>query len=90
MRRVRTPQEAILRQLEVGDHNLFVMGVSPRPGDQLFFGQVPAELLERAKCSVLFVASEPAIAAAEPDKTSAIEEYPTAPLGLPLPRGVTA
>jgi Kef-type K+ transport system membrane component KefB/nucleotide-binding universal stress UspA family protein len=90
VRSVRTPQEAILRQLEVGGHNLLVMGVSPRPGDQLFFGQVPAELLERAKCSVLFVASEPAIAGAEPDKTSAIEEYPTAPLGLPLPPGVTA
>ncbi len=35
------------------------MGVSPRPGEQLFFGPVPAELLERAECSVLFVASEP-------------------------------
>jgi len=48
VRSVRTPQEAILRQLEVAGHNLLVMGVSPRPGDQLFFGQAPAELLERA------------------------------------------
>jgi hypothetical protein len=46
---VRTPQEAILRELEVGGHNLLAMGVSPRPGDQLFFGQVPAELLERGR-----------------------------------------
>src|SRR5215472_3913353 len=59
VRSVRTPPDAILRQLEVGGHNLLVMGVSPRPGDQLFFGQVPAELLARAECSVLFVASEP-------------------------------
>jgi hypothetical protein len=65
VRSVRTPQEAILRQLDVGGHNLLVMGVSPRPGDQLFFGQVPAELLDRAECSVLFVASEPPTLAPE-------------------------
>lgn len=59
VRRIGTPQEAILRQLEVGRHNLLVMGVSRRPGEQLFFGQVPAEMLERAECSVIFVASEP-------------------------------
>jgi nucleotide-binding universal stress UspA family protein len=58
-------QEAILRQLDVGGHSLLVMGVSPRPGGQLFFGQVPAELLERAKCSVLFVVSEPPTSAPE-------------------------
>jgi len=59
VRGIQSPPEAILRQLEIGRHNLLVMGVSPRPGDQLFFGEVPAELLERAECSVLFVASEP-------------------------------
>ena len=69
VRSVRTPQEAILRQLDVGGHNLLVMGVSPRPGDQLFFGQVPAELLERAECSVLFVASEPPTSAQSPEKS---------------------
>jgi nucleotide-binding universal stress UspA family protein len=66
LRSVRTPQEAILRQLEVGGHNLLVMGVIPRPSDQLFFGEVPAELLERAECSVLFVASEPPASGPEP------------------------
>jgi Kef-type K+ transport system membrane component KefB/nucleotide-binding universal stress UspA family protein len=71
VRSVRTPQEAILRQLDVGGHNLLVMGVSPRPGDQLFFGEVPAELLERAKCSVLFVASEPPTTEPEPREASA-------------------
>jgi nucleotide-binding universal stress UspA family protein len=74
VRSVRTPQEAILRQLEVAGHNLLVMGVSPRPGDQLFFGQVPAELLERAECSVLFVASEPSTSVPEPRNTS--QEHP--------------
>jgi Kef-type K+ transport system membrane component KefB/nucleotide-binding universal stress UspA family protein len=66
VRSVRSPQEAILHQLKLGNHNLLVMGVSPRPGDQLFFGQVPAELLERAECSVLFVAGEPSILTPEP------------------------
>jgi nucleotide-binding universal stress UspA family protein len=54
-----TPQEAILHQLRLGGHNLLVLGVSPRPGDELFFGEVAAELLEHAECSVLFVSNEP-------------------------------
>lgn len=53
-----TPQGAILRQIESGDHNLLVVGVSPRVGRDLFFGPVAAALLERAKCSMLFVAGE--------------------------------
>jgi Kef-type K+ transport system membrane component KefB/nucleotide-binding universal stress UspA family protein len=61
VRNIGTPQDAILHHLQMGDYNLLVMGVDPRPGDQLFFGQVPAELLERAQCSVLFVAGEPPI-----------------------------
>jgi len=85
LRSVRRPQEAILRQLEVGRHNLLVMGVSPRPGDQLFFGEVPAELLERAECSVLFVASEPPISGPEPLSIAAAQERPTAPLVLRQP-----
>jgi Kef-type K+ transport system membrane component KefB/nucleotide-binding universal stress UspA family protein len=86
VRSIRTPQEAILRQLEVGGHNLLVMGVSPRPGEELFFGEVPAELLERAECSVLFVASEPLTSAPEPHKPSATAEHPTAPVILHQPR----
>jgi Kef-type K+ transport system membrane component KefB/nucleotide-binding universal stress UspA family protein len=58
--RADRPQEAILRELKATGCNLLVMGVSPRPGEQLFsLGQVPAELLEQAECSMLFVASEP-------------------------------
>ena len=59
LRSIGTPQDAILRHLHLSAHNLLVMGVSPRPGDQLFFGQVAAELLEQAQCSVLFIADEP-------------------------------
>jgi len=82
-RSVRTPQEAILRQLEVGGHNLLVMGVSPRPGDQLFFGEVPAALLERAECSVLFVANEPPTPEPEPREASAAQkEHQPAVLSL--------
>ena len=73
LRRSGTPQETILRQLKVGDYNLLVMGVSPRPGDQLFFGQVPAEVLDRAECSILFVAGEPPVAMPEAGEASAKE-----------------
>jgi K+:H+ antiporter len=86
VRSVRTPQEAILRQLEVGGHNLLVMGVSPRPGDQLFFGQVAAELLERSPCSVLFVASEPSTSAAAPRDTSTAQEHQRERPQRPRPR----
>jgi Kef-type K+ transport system membrane component KefB/nucleotide-binding universal stress UspA family protein len=53
------PHEVILRQIESGDHNLLVLGVSPRPGRDLFFGPVAAALVERAGCSILFLAGEP-------------------------------
>ena len=56
----RTAENAIIREARNGRYDLLVMGVSPRPGEQLFFGDVPADLLERAPCSLLFVASEPA------------------------------
>jgi Kef-type K+ transport system membrane component KefB/nucleotide-binding universal stress UspA family protein len=49
--------EAILRQLKTEEHNLVVMGVSPRPGTTLFFGDAAAAVLERAQQSILFVAS---------------------------------
>jgi Kef-type K+ transport system membrane component KefB/nucleotide-binding universal stress UspA family protein len=55
----RTAENAIMREIQAARYDLLVTGVSPRPGDQLFFGEVPADLLERAPCSLLFVASEP-------------------------------
>ncbi len=54
----RTTEAVILKEIESGRHSLLVMGVSPRPGDQLFFGAVAAEVLQRAKCSILFVSGE--------------------------------
>lgn len=45
----------ILRQVGAGGHNLLVMGVSPRPGEDLFFGDIPSELLADCDCSILFV-----------------------------------
>ena len=39
-----------------------VVGVRPRSGEALFFGQVAAELLDKAPCSLLMVASEPFVA----------------------------
>jgi nucleotide-binding universal stress UspA family protein len=66
VRSPRTAGNAILRELKVGGYDLLVMGVSPRPGDQLFFGEGPAEVLERAACSLVFLASEPATSARPP------------------------
>jgi Kef-type K+ transport system membrane component KefB/nucleotide-binding universal stress UspA family protein len=62
IRKVSGTQNAILREIRSGHHDLLVMGVSPRSGDQLFFGDVPAEILERAECSLLFVSGDPATA----------------------------
>jgi Kef-type K+ transport system membrane component KefB/nucleotide-binding universal stress UspA family protein len=59
----RAAENAIMREIRGGHYDLLVMGVSPRPGEQLFFGEVPADLLERAPCSLVFVASEPAMPA---------------------------
>ena len=60
VRNRRDAENAIIREARGGRYDLLVMGVSPRPGDQLFFGEIPADLLERSPCSLLFVASEPA------------------------------
>jgi Kef-type K+ transport system membrane component KefB/nucleotide-binding universal stress UspA family protein len=56
-RRHVAPEEAILRQMRIGKHNLIVMGVSPRTGSKLFFGNVPSAILERSDRSILFVSS---------------------------------
>jgi Kef-type K+ transport system membrane component KefB/nucleotide-binding universal stress UspA family protein len=57
MRLETAPDDAILREARRGRHNLIVMGVSRRPGDTLFFGDLAEELLERADCSIVFVSS---------------------------------
>ena len=60
----------ILRQVRAGGHNLLVMGVSLRPGVDLFFGDVPSELLAHSDCSVLFI-SEPSNAVGESRESKA-------------------
>jgi Kef-type K+ transport system membrane component KefB/nucleotide-binding universal stress UspA family protein len=56
-RRHSVPENAILRQLTIGNHNLVVMGVTRRPGAALFFGNVAAAVLERSDRSILLVSS---------------------------------
>jgi K+:H+ antiporter len=75
IRWARSPADAIQRQLALGHHNLLVVGVSPRSGDALFFGQVAAELLDKAPCSLLMIASEPFVSPA--DRNSKTEERTT-------------
>jgi Kef-type K+ transport system membrane component KefB/nucleotide-binding universal stress UspA family protein len=50
-------EDAILQQLRIADHNLVVMGVSPRPGITLFFGDAAAAVLKRSQRSILLVSS---------------------------------
>jgi Kef-type K+ transport system membrane component KefB/nucleotide-binding universal stress UspA family protein len=55
----REAETAILREIGAGRHDMLVMGVSPRPGDLLDFGDTATALLERADCSLVFLAPEP-------------------------------
>jgi nucleotide-binding universal stress UspA family protein len=48
--------EAILREGKSG-YELIVMGVSPRPGDELFFGNTASTVLKDSKLPVLLIAS---------------------------------
>ena len=50
----------LLRELASAPHNLLVMGVSQRPGEQLFLGDLAAQMLARAPCSLLFVGGDTA------------------------------
>jgi Kef-type K+ transport system membrane component KefB/nucleotide-binding universal stress UspA family protein len=52
-------RNAVLRELARAPHDLLVMGASPRPGDQLFLGELAADTLARAGTSLLFVCTEP-------------------------------
>ncbi|MBV9836242.1 MAG: cation:proton antiporter [Alphaproteobacteria bacterium] len=51
------PANAILRQLRRGDHNLVVLGVSPRTGSGRSFGRVATTLDERCDRTMVFLAS---------------------------------
>jgi nucleotide-binding universal stress UspA family protein len=49
------PDQAVLA--EAARHNLVIMGVNRRPGDELFFGETAAGIFENSPASVVFVAS---------------------------------
>jgi nucleotide-binding universal stress UspA family protein len=53
--------EAILRETEGGKHNLIIMGAGRRPGENLFFGETTAAVLEKSKASVMIVSSGAAV-----------------------------
>jgi Kef-type K+ transport system membrane component KefB/nucleotide-binding universal stress UspA family protein len=58
IRRGHPTENAILKEISSSRYNLLVMGVSPRPGAQLFLGDVAADVLERAHCPLLLVSGE--------------------------------
>ena len=50
-------EDAILKETERGGYDLIVLGVTRRPGETLFFGNMAAAVLERADTAILFLAS---------------------------------
>ena len=50
-------EDAILKEVERGGYDLIVLGVTRRPGETLFFGNMAAALLEHCETAILFVAS---------------------------------
>ena len=55
-------QHAVPAEIRSGEYDLVMMGVSPRAGEELFFGEAAASVLERAACSLMFVSGDPALA----------------------------
>ena len=51
------PDRAILAEAKKGKQDLIIMGVNRRPGEQLFFGDTAAAVLEQAPTSLVFVSS---------------------------------
>jgi nucleotide-binding universal stress UspA family protein len=56
LKRHGEPEDVILRQVEMGQHDIVIMGVSQRPGATLSFGDVPDVILHQANRSILLVA----------------------------------
>jgi nucleotide-binding universal stress UspA family protein len=50
-------EDAILKEATRGGYDLIVLGVTRRPGETLFFGNMAAAVLERCDTAILFVAS---------------------------------
>ncbi len=62
LRRSGHTAEAIFEELQRGHYDVLVSGVSPRPGRQLFLGEVAADLLARSPASLVLVSDEAAAA----------------------------
>jgi nucleotide-binding universal stress UspA family protein len=54
-------QHAVLAEIRSGAYDLLIMGVSPRAGEELFFGEAAATVLKGAECSLMFVSGDPAL-----------------------------
>jgi nucleotide-binding universal stress UspA family protein len=57
MRAGVAPEDAILTEVKRGKHDLIVLGVNRRTGEQLFFGDTARAVLDKAPASILFVAT---------------------------------
>ena len=57
MRAGVAPEDAILTEVERGKHDLIVLGVNRRTGEQLFFGDTARAVFDKAPASILFVAT---------------------------------
>jgi len=55
VRYAKAPDNTILKLAREGEFDLIILGVNRRPGDELFFGQVAAKVLEKSKCSTLVI-----------------------------------
>lgn len=60
IRKASSARRALLHQLDRSAPDLLVMAVSPRVGEQLFFGDLASQMLADASCSVLLLCTEPA------------------------------
>ncbi|HTC16944.1 MAG TPA: cation:proton antiporter [Steroidobacteraceae bacterium] len=59
VRKAASARRALLQELSRVDPDLLVMAVAPRAGAQLFFGELAAQMLADAGCSLLFLCPEP-------------------------------
>ena len=57
LERDELPATAIVRTAERARSDLIVLGVSRRPGKNIYFGKVAAEILQTAPCTLLLVSS---------------------------------
>ena len=53
----RAKESALLRQVELGGHQLIVIGSKSQSTEQLHFGTSAMALIEKAPCPVLIVKS---------------------------------